>query len=142
VELKEVIKLSYKNSFIEISDDANVTSAIVPVPRNGKPMIASIEYDLIMNNPYRYTQDDVQFQTYLIKNEIDLNSPLDELREQFFSKSKACFRASPLVKKYGWGIHYDEEGKVAIYDIKSEEYTQYLQLDHITALKGMRSKRK
>ncbi|MGP4040181.1 DUF6157 family protein [Gracilibacillus sp. D59] len=131
----------YKNTFISISEDSTVTSAIVPQPRNHKPTIASIEYDLISKNPYKYTQEDVQFKTYLIKNEIESNN-LEELREQFFQKPKACFRASPLVKKFGWGIHYDDKGKIALYDVSSETYNKFLQANNITLLKGMRSKRK
>lgn len=133
--------MSYKNTLITISEDSKATSAIVPVTRNGKPTIASIEYDLIKNNPYKFTQEDVQFKTYLIKNEIEEENT-DELRKQFFSKSMACFRASPLVKNYGWGIHYNDQGKIAIYDVKSEIYNQLLNQDKITKLKGMRSKRK
>lgn len=133
--------MSYKNTFILISEDSPVESAVIPMPRKEKPTIASIEYELIYNNPYKFTQDDVQFQTYVIKNEIE-SDKLDELREQFFSKPKACFRASPLVKKYGWGIHYNEEGKVSIYEMKSRPYHQFLHSDETTILKGMRSKRK
>ncbi|MGE7688362.1 DUF6157 family protein [Lysinibacillus sp. NPDC097214] len=132
--------MSYKNTFIKISEDSEVNSAITPLPRNNKPTIASIEYDLISNNPYKYTQEDVQFQTYLIKNQIK-SDQLDESREHFFQKPKACFRALPLVKKYGWGIHYDDEGKLAIYDVNSEGYEQFLNSVNITLLKGMRSKR-
>lgn len=132
--------MSYKNTFIKISEDSEVNSAITPLPRNNKPTIASIEYDLISNNPYKYTQEDVQFQTYLMKNQIN-SEPLDELRKHFLQKPKACFRASPLVKKYGWGIHYDDEGKLAIYDVNSEVYEQFLHSDNVTLLKGMRSKR-
>lgn len=51
--------MSYKNTFIKISEDSEVNSAITPLPRNNKPTIASIEYDLISNNPYKYTQEDV-----------------------------------------------------------------------------------
>ena len=133
--------MSYKNTLITISEDSKATSAIVPVTRNGKPTIASIGYDLIKNNPYKFTQEDVQFKTYLIKNQIEEENT-DELRKQFFSKSMACFRASPLVKNYGWGIHYNDQGKIAIYDVKSEIYNQLLNQDKITKLKGMRSKRK
>ena len=133
--------MSYKNTLITISEDSKTTSAKVPVAKNNKRTIASIEYDLIKNNPYEFTQDDVQFETYLIKNEID-EASVEELREQFFSKPKACFRASPLVKNYGWGIHYDDEGKVAIYEAESEAYQLLLNRDDITKLKGMRSKRK
>nr|WP_245736147.1 DUF6157 family protein [Virgibacillus subterraneus] len=59
----------------------------MPLPRNGKPTVASIEYDLIKNNPYKYTQEDVQFKTYLIKKQIGLTN-LDELRKQFFQNLK------------------------------------------------------
>ncbi|MGE7989176.1 DUF6157 family protein [Lysinibacillus fusiformis] len=133
--------MSYKNTFIKISEDSEVTSAVTPLPRNNKPTIASIEFDLIKHNPYKYTEADVQFQTYLIKNQIESNS-FDEISKQFFQKSKACFRASPLVKKYGWGIHYDDEGKLALYDVNSEEYEQFLHSDQITLLNGMCSKRR
>jgi len=77
----------------------------------------------------------------LIRNKIETSGQLDELREQFFAKPKACFRASPLVKKYGWGIHYDHDGKVALYEIESALYRQFLQSDDVKKLKGMRSKR-
>lgn len=133
--------MSYKNTFITVSEDSIATSAIIPVPRREKPTIASIEYDLMKNNPYKYVQADVQFKTHLIKNQIESDNT-DELREQFFTKSKACFRASPLVKKYGWGIHYDGEGKVAIFNVNSETYNEFLNMDNINVLKGMRSKRK
>ncbi|WP_350301362.1 DUF6157 family protein [Peribacillus frigoritolerans] len=133
--------MSYKNTLITISDDSKVSSAKVPVIKNGKTTIAYIEHDLINNNPYKFTQEDVQFKTYLIKNQMEAENAA-ELREQFFSKSKACFRASPLVKNYGWGIHYNNQGKIAIYDVNSEMYNQLLKQDDITKLKGMRSKRK
>jgi hypothetical protein len=133
--------MSYKNTLITISEDSKVSSAKVPVIKNEKPTIAYIEHDLINNNPYKFTQEDVQFKTYLIKNQMEAENSA-ELREQFFSKSKACFRASPLVKNYGWGIHYNNQGKIAIYDVNSEMYNQLLKQDDITKLKGMRSKRK
>ncbi|WP_260288549.1 DUF6157 family protein [Peribacillus aracenensis] len=133
--------MSYKNTLITISEDSKVTSAKVPVIKNEKPTIAYIEHELINNNPYKFTQEDVQFKSYLIKNQIEEENAA-ELREQFFSKSKACFRASPLVKNYGWGIHYNNQGKIAIYDAKSEMYNQLLNQVDITKLKGMRSKRK
>lgn len=77
----------------------------------------------------------------MIKNQIN-SDQLDDFREHFFQKPKACFRASALVKKYGWGIHYDDEGKLAIYDVNSEGYEQFLNSDKTTLLKGMRSKRR
>ncbi|WP_286185184.1 DUF6157 family protein [Bacillus sp. SD075] len=84
--------MSYKNTLITISEDSKVTSAKVPVIRNGKPTIAYIEYDLMNNNPYKFTQDDVQFKTYLIKNQIEEENA-DELREQFFFKIQGLLQS-------------------------------------------------
>ncbi|CDQ41992.1 hypothetical protein GCM10007111_28710 [Virgibacillus kapii] len=55
--------MSYKNTFITVSEDSTATSGMEPTPRNNKPTIASIEYELMRENPYTYTQVDVQFQT-------------------------------------------------------------------------------
>jgi Family of unknown function (DUF6157) len=130
-----------KFHFIVKSDDCGLEEAVIPVPRNGKATNASIEYKLISSRPYEFTQEEVQFKTYVIKNNLENSSSLKELREQFFNKSRACFRASPLVKSYGWGIHYNGEGLVAIYDSSSKEYQQFLSDENVKVLKGMRSKR-
>lgn len=137
--------MCYRNTLIVISEDSPVTAAVAPVPRNGKPTIASMEFEQIHEHPYAYSQEDVQFHTYLQKNNIDAADPetnMEELRRQFFAKPKACFRASPLVKQYGWGIHYDEAGKIALYDAASEKYRELAETGGLTVLKGMRSKRK
>lgn len=49
--------MCYVNTLITISEDSPVTSSIVPLPKNEKPTIASIEYELIKNNPYEFTQE-------------------------------------------------------------------------------------
>lgn len=136
--------MAYKNTLILVSEDSTADSPVIPKPKNGKPTVASIEYDIISRHPYQYTQEEVQFKTYLIKNQLETDDleELSKLREQFFSKSRACFRASPLVKQYGWGIHYDEEGKVALYGVNSEDYNRLRDAEHVNKLKGMRSKRK
>lgn len=123
-----------------MSMDSTVSSAIIPVPRKEKPTIASIEYDLIFNNPYKYTEEEVQFLTYIIKNPQH-EEQLEKAREQFSRKSRACFRASPLVKNYGWGVHYDKDGKVSIYEVNSHKYNELLKSEHITVKNGMRTKR-
>ncbi|WP_409271164.1 DUF6157 family protein [Neobacillus sp. SCS-31] len=132
--------MSYRNTFITVSEDCKATEAMEPSVKNNKQTVASIEYHLIKNNPYRFTQDDVQFETHIKRNHSG-STELDGLREQFFAKPKACFRASPLVKTYGWGIHYDNDGKVAIYGIDSPEYKDFLHSDSVKVIKGIRSKR-
>jgi hypothetical protein len=46
-----------------------------------------------------------------------------------------------LGKRYGWGIHNDEDGKVALYAVESDEYKRFVNDNSIKHLKAMRSKR-
>jgi len=63
-------------------------------------------------------------------------------REQFFSKEQPCFRTSPLTKTYGFGIHSDSNGKVALYGMETKEYQQFLADTKIRKLKAMKSNKR
>lgn len=93
---------------------------------------------MVIKNPYKFTSDDVLFHVYADKNELT-KSELKTARETFFSKGQPCFRASPLTKRYGWGVHYNEEGKIAIYGCDTDEYKKLSKDKSLTVLKGMKS---
>ena len=70
-----------------------------------------------------------------------LKKDLEDQRAQFFSKGQPCFRASPLTKRYGWGVHADQTGKIALLGAETETY-QNLKADaSVQKKKAMRSKR-
>ncbi|WP_344308138.1 DUF6157 family protein [Brevibacterium samyangense] len=59
-----------------------------------------------------------------------------------FARGQPCLRSSPLAKRYGWGFHYDAEGRVALVPVGSPEYEAFVTDDSLTVVKAMRSKRK
>ncbi|MCF6403742.1 DUF6157 family protein [Chitinophaga filiformis] len=130
---------NYYNTFIEVAEDCPVKAAEVP-PMRGEKTIANIEFELLIDNPYEFTSDDVLFHVYAAKNHLKTKE-FDLEREQFFSKGQACFRASPLTKRYGWGAHFDAEGKMAIYAVESEEYKRFSKDRSLTQVKAVRSKK-
>ncbi len=132
---------NYFNTFIEIAEDSPTVSGTIPPLRGGKQTIASYQFDMISKHPYQYTSDEVFFHVHAVRKDI-VDSELENERTHYFSKGQPCFRASPLTKKYGWGVHCDENGKVALYARESEEYAQFLANENIVKVKAMRSKRK
>jgi hypothetical protein len=65
-----------------------------------------------------------------------------ELWAELFQKGHPCMRASALTKRYGWGAHYNQHGKIALYPMESEEYQQFVQAPTgIKVLGAMRTKR-
>lgn len=100
------------DTFIAVADDCPAAGGAV-LPEQQPPTVARMQYELIQANPYRSTSDDVRFAVYAARQQIaDAGSATR--RATFFSKGQACLRASPLAKTYGWGIHHDHAGRVAI----------------------------
>lgn len=133
---------NYYNTFIEVAEDCPVTTAEIPTPRkNGAKTIALYQYEMISRHPYRYTSDDVIFGVYSRRNDIP-EAEKETERERFFSKGQPCLRSSPLGKRFGWGVHSNVDGKVAIYAVESEEYKRLASDDDIRHTKAMRSRRR
>ena len=78
------------------------------------------------------------FQVFADKNDLIQNEYKEE-REKYFSKGQPCFRASPLTKRYGWGVHHDQDGRIAIYGAESSGYQEFLNNKDIVVVKAMRS---
>lgn len=132
---------NYSDTLIEIANDYQGVIAKVPTARGEKKTVAQQQYELLINNPYQLTSDDLLFKVYAERNEIE-TSDLESARFSFFSKPQACLRASPLTKSHGFGIHADRSGKIALYPVESAEY-QSLQLrDDVKKVRAMRASKK
>lgn len=131
---------NYNDTFIVVADDCPVTKGEVPPTKTANKSVANIQYDILRKNPYKYSSDDVLFQVYAERNDLT-ESELEEARTRFFSKGQPCFRASPLTKRYGWGIHYNKDGKMALYGRESEEYNMFSGDQSLKVLKAMKSSR-
>lgn len=132
---------NYFNTFIEIAEDCPKESGEMPPVKGDKKTVANMQFDMLYGHPYKYTSDEVLFGVFAERKEF-AKEELAEERDHFFSKGQPCFRASPLTKTYGWGIHSNEEGKIAMYGAETEAYQNFVQDDSIPKVKAMRSKRK
>lgn len=127
---------NYFNTLIQVAEDTKVDRGTIP-PAKDKKTVAQMQYELLNGNPYKYSSDDVLFQVYAERNNI----PEDEYpraREQFFSKGQPCMRTSPLTKNYGFGIHSNGEGKIALYGMETKEYQQLLANTTVKKIKAMK----
>ncbi|WJS96990.1 DUF6157 family protein [Flavobacterium johnsoniae] len=128
---------NYFDTFIEAAEDTKADRGIKP-PSKDKKTVAEMQYELIAKNPYKYSSDDILFLVFAVRNDL-AESEYKKAKEQFFSKGQACLRASPLTKTYGFGIHNDNNGKIALYGLETNEYQNYLTDDKIKKVKAMRS---
>jgi len=131
---------NYFDTFISVAEDCPTNVAQFPGPRGDKKTVAQMQYEMIIDNPYKYTSDDVLSHVDAERKEIIISNR-DVARKEYFSKGQPCFRASPLTKRYGWGVHSDSHGKIAIYPVNSKGYDQHFKNSNLKQLKAMRSER-
>ncbi len=129
---------NYKDTFIEIADDCPTTNGEIPPIKGDTKTVANIQFEMVSKNPYKFTSDDILFQVFADRNDLT-KSEYKEAREKFFSKGQPCFRASPLTTRYGWGVHNDKDGKMAIFGAESEEYKKLSKDQTLKVVKAMKS---
>jgi hypothetical protein len=111
---------NYYDTFIAVAEDCTAAEGVAP-PSRATPSTAELTHRMIAEHPYRYTSDDVIFTVWADRNGL-AEADRPAARTQFFSKGQPCLRSSDLGKRYGWGVHADAEGRVAVFPLQSEEY--------------------
>lgn len=130
---------NYYNTFIQVAEDCPAERAEIPPLKSNKKTIARMQYEMIAEHPYRFTSDDIIFHIHAERKGLPQTQ---NKREDFFSKGRACLRSSPLGKRYGWGIHHTEKGKVALCPLESDEYEQLANDPNLEQTRAMRSSRR
>lgn len=130
---------NYSNAFISVADDCPAATSTVP-PDREVPTIARLQYEMMIQDPYRYTSDEILFSVHVRRKQVP-PTDLEAARQMYFSKGQACLRSSPLVKQYGWGIHHDPNSRVALIPREADAYQRLAQDPNIRQVKAMKNRR-
>lgn len=123
---------NYTSTFLSVAPDCPVTQAEEP-PQRERPSVARVQFDMLLASPYQHTSDDVVYESQGRRKGVS--------REEFFAKGQPCLRASPLTKRYGWGVHFDADGRIALVPVGSDQYRQLAgdpELQQVTAMRSSR----
>ncbi len=131
---------NYLNTFIAVAADCPVDAPVTPPVNTAKPTVAALQFDLIAEHPYEMTSDEILFAVHARRAGL-AEADFDDERARFLAKDQPCLRASPLGKRYGWGTHHDERGRVALYGVGTPEYERFASLPDLTQKAALRSSR-
>jgi len=121
---------NYRDTLITASADSPVAAGTVPE----KPGTVAAVQHALLDAPYAMTSDDLLYAAYRARGG-------DKARDDFFAKPQACLRASPLVKQFGWGVHHDSAGRIALVGMESAAYRRLLDDPAVAKTPGMRRSR-
>ena len=132
--------MSYKNTFIRLAQDCPEKEGIEPPSRGGKKPVHAIHLELLRKRPYSYSHEELVAEGEL-RREPSSGETKKEILTRLRAKPIPCLRTSALPKRYGWGLHFDEMGKIAAYPAGSAEYAKFVENPAIDQVLAMRSKR-
>lgn len=135
---------NYYRTFIAVADDCPVSVAEEPPSRGSKPTAAQVHLKMAGDQGYAHTQEQILFRTHLNAKGLDpAEHPEGGARwQEFFAKGQPCLRTSALGKRYGWGLHFDDRGRVHAVPLESAAYKRLANDDSIRQLKAMGSSRR
>jgi len=136
--------MSYTNTFIHVAEDCPTPVAEVP-PRREQASVAELQHRVLAEHPYELSEEQLYVRVHGMRKGLDeraIEEAHDALHAEVFAKPQACLRASPLTKRYGFGAHYDAEGRIALHPRENESYARLSEDPMLTQLRAMRSARR
>ena len=127
------------NAFIAVAEDCPVDVGTAP-PERTPASVARLQYDMLVDAPYRYTSDEVLFGVHALRTGVPA-SEMAAARAAFFSRGQPCLRSSPLAKSYGWGFHFDNQGRVALVAAGTARYDELVADGSLAQRRAMRQSR-
>lgn len=112
---------------ITISDDSPANKSIIP-ENNGT--VPYIKYDVLVSSPYKYTAREFFEEVHFVRR-----------NRRHLKIERYSLKRIHLLKKYGWGLHINENKKIALIPCESEKYRQLLEDPSVKKTKAYRNNR-
>lgn len=135
--------MSYRDTFIRVAEDCPAQTGETP-PRRVPPSVAELQHRLLTDDPYTLTEEDLYVRVHGLRRDLgedEIAATWASLHDEVYAKPQACLRASPLTKRYGFGAHYDSEGRIGLHPVGSDGYARCAADATLTQLGAMRSRR-
>jgi len=133
----------YVDTFIHVAADCPAANSVIPEGKKETKPVHVLQYELLQQYPYQLTQEDLIYEVHIRHKAVHVDNERQKemVWNELFSKPHPCMRASMLPKKYGWGVHFNGEGKIALYPMESDEYTHFTASGNVKVLAAMRNKK-
>lgn len=67
---EKIHSTNYYNTFIEVAEDTKVSCGTKPTSKSEKKTVAEMQYELIVNSPYKFTSDEIFFHVFADRNNL------------------------------------------------------------------------
>lgn len=112
------------------SPDSKIKRAIHPANKRAHQTITQIYFEELIRNPYGFTEEELRHRVHV------------ELRKRRDLKLKSySIKRSELLKKYGWGLHVDSAGRLALVGCDGKRYKELTRNPRVLKISGYRTRK-
>ncbi|MBA3390336.1 MAG: GIY-YIG nuclease family protein [Rubrobacter sp.] len=123
------VSTSAREELIEIAADSHVIRSEEPPYGGTGKTIARVSYEVLAENPYVFSEPEFYHEVHVIRRKRP------DLRIESYNIKKLA-----LVKNFGWGIHRNKDGKLALVPCESERYKELLADQLVKKTKAYRNR--
>ena len=113
---------------ILIATKCSMKRGTKPVSNREQPTIAMHQYDVLTEMPYQLTYKQLKEEVHRTRRGKEFT---DEQLETYMMKR------SELCKIYGWGVHEDKNGKLALVGCETNEYRRLVRKPGVQRVKAL-----
>lgn len=117
-----------REELIEIAPDSPATRSEEPPDSGTGKTIARISYEVLAENPYKFSEREFYHEVHVVRR------GRSDLKIENYNIKRLA-----LVKQYGWGIHRNSDGKLALVACESRRYQELLADPLVKKTKAYRS---
>ncbi|MGC1274710.1 MAG: DUF6157 family protein [Planctomycetaceae bacterium] len=110
-----------RNTFILVAPDCHALRGVVPEAKRVPKPFPVVQFEVLSDEPYRFSYAESLCEIHARQNGLG-ETPFDDDLVKLLLRKHPCPRTSALPKRYGWGIHVDGDGKLALVACDSAEY--------------------
>jgi hypothetical protein len=110
------------DTFITVSPGTRATAGVAPPPRD-PPSQAARLHALITAAPYALSSDEALFTAWADERGLAPEAR-EAARARFFSVIQPDLRSSHLTRSFGWGVHHDAAGHIALIGMETAAYAR------------------
>ena len=118
-----------REELIEKAADSTAVRGEEPPDSGAKKTVARISYEVLSDNPYKFSEREFYREVHVVRR----GRP--DLKLESYNIKKLT-----LVKKYGWGIHRDSVGKLALVACESRKCKELLADTRVKKTRAYRNK--
>lgn len=129
-----------RDTLILVAPDCPVVIGTVPESKRSPVPFHVCLFEVITEQPYRFTFRELLRQAHARQNGLR-PSDVSQADLDALAKKHPCPRTSALPKRFGWGVHVDENGRLALWGRESAEYEQLNRRKDLQIVTALRSRR-